>query len=125
MIWAGLVIASGMVANIGIAVMIKLHIGDPAAAAAVWPGYTIMVNGLGGGNEIVGGLWILLVSIAARQASALPRPLIYFGGLVGTSGLLTTIPALGELGSIFGLGAILWFAWLGFVLLRGEPAPAA
>lgn len=35
------------------------------------------------------------------------------------AGILTMIPAFGEVGgAVFGLGLILWFLWLGLVMLR-------
>lgn len=119
LIWAGLVIASGMVANIGTAVVLGVHAKDPAQAAAVWLSLSFVVNGLGGGNEIVGGLWVLLISWAGLRAGGLPRALNYFGIVVSVAGLVTVVPALSELGSIFGLGIIVWFIWLGTIMLRG------
>lgn len=121
LIWAGLVIASGMVANIGAAMVVNLYGKDPAQAASVWLALNFVVNGLGGGNEIVGGLWVLLASWAALRARELPKALNYLGLVVSVAGLLTVVPALGELGSIFGLGIIGWFTWLGIVMLRGRP----
>lgn len=121
MIWATLVIAAGMVANIGIGVLVGLHARAPADAAMIWPAYAFVTNGLGGGNEIVGGLWILLVSVSGLHGSSarpLPRAVNYLGIVVGTSGLATTIPALTDLGAVFGIGAILWFVLIGFVLVR-------
>jgi hypothetical protein len=35
-IWAGLVIASGMVANVGTGVVVDLYSRDPAQAASLW-----------------------------------------------------------------------------------------
>ena len=72
LIWAGLVIASGMVFNIGSGTVVDLYGIDPAQAAAVWLAIACVLGGLGGGNEIVGGLWILLVSWAALRAGGLP-----------------------------------------------------
>ena len=118
LIWAGLVIASGMVANIGTAVVLGVHGKDPAQAASVWLSLNFVVNGLGGGNEIVGGLWLLLISWAGMRTGGLPRALNYFGMVVSVSGLTTVVPALTELGSIFGLGIIVWFVWLGIFMLR-------
>ncbi len=125
LIWSGLVIAAGMVANVGMSVIVELFATESARAAAVWPSYKFVVGGLGGGNEIVGGLWLTLVSLAAFRTRALPRPLIVLGAVVGVAGLLTTVPPLAELGSVFGLGLILWFAWAGVVLVRGKPVFAA
>lgn len=121
LIWAGLVIAAGMVANIGIGVIVDLNGKDPATAALVWLSYKFIVGGLGGGNEIVGGLWVCLASFAALRSHTLPKWLAWLGVVVGVAGLLTTIPALAMLGAVFGLGLILWFACLGVVLLRDAP----
>lgn len=114
-----------MVANIGLGVIVDLYGRNPADAALVWQTYKFVVSGLGGGNEIVGGLWVLLASLAGLRSGGAPRPLNYLGIVVGAAGLLTTIPALGELGAIFGLGLILWFGWLGIVMLRGGPDAGA
>ena len=77
------------------------------------------------GNEIVGGLWVLLVSWAALRVGGLPRALNYLGVVSGVAGLITVVPVLGELGAIFGLGLIVWFVWLGIVMLRSNPGEAA
>ena len=81
--------------------------------------------GLGGGNEIVGALWILLLSWAALRAGGLPRVLNYLGVVISVAGLLTLVPALELVGVIFGLGSIVWFIWVGIVMLRGNPSAAA
>jgi len=122
LIWAGLVIASGMVANIGTGVVVDLFTQDPSQAVTVWLSVNTVVTGLGGGNEIVGGLWILLISLAALRAGGLPKVLNYFGVVIGGAGLLTTIPIFGELGIVFGLGTIVWFIWVGIVMLRQDTA---
>ena len=125
LIWAGLVIASGMVANIGAGIVVDIYGDDPVHAASVWLALNFVVEGLGGGNEIVGGLWVLLVSSAALRTGGLPRTLNYLGVVIGVAGLLTVVPALGELGgAIFGLGSIAWFVWLGIVMLRGSQSTA-
>lgn len=65
--------------------------------------------------EIVGGIWILLVTWAAFLAGRLPRRLSYLGVVVGVAGVLTVVPALAVLGIGFRLGEILWLVWLGIV----------
>ena len=125
LIWAGLVIASGMIANIGIENVVNLYNTDPAQAAPVWVAIDSVRDGLGGGNEIVGGVWILLVSWAALQAGGLPKALNYLGVAIGVAGILSAIPALGELASVFGLTQIVWFIWLGIVMLRSRKSAAA
>ena len=120
LIWAGLVIASGMIFNVGLASVIELAGSDMAQAVATWQPVHAVHIGLGGGNEIVGGMWVLLISWAALRRGGLPRLLNYFGLLVSLAGVITIVPGLSEVGAIFGLGSIVWFAWVGIVLLRGR-----
>jgi len=125
LIWAAVVFASGMVFNIGMETVIDLHGKDPTQAESVWLAVNSVALGLGGGNEIVGALWILLLSWAALRAGGLPRVLNYLGVVISVAGLLTLIPALELMGIIFGLGSIVWFVWVGIVMLRGSPSAEA
>src|SRR3990167_7305873 len=84
-VWVGLVMASGMVANIGLAKVATLAAASPEQAMAIWHANNVVVEGLGGGNEIVGGVWLLLLSAAALKAATLPRALSCFGLLVGAA----------------------------------------
>lgn len=118
LIWAGLAIASGMVASVGLETVDALHARDNAQAASAWIVIGAIQNGLGGGVEIVGGLWVLLTSVAALQDRQLPKALNYLGIAIGIAGVLTLVPPLAELGAVFGLGQIIWFAWLGVHMLR-------
>jgi hypothetical protein len=125
-IWAGSLIASGMVSNAGIDPVVALYASDPAQAALTWQGIESVANGLGNGNgEILGGLFTLLVSLAALRAGGLPKGLNILGLLVGAVGIITIFPGLTGLTSVFGLSKIIWLVWLGTVLLRGNPAKTA
>jgi len=123
MIWAGSLIASGMVANAGIALVVALYAKDPAQAAMTWQTFETVASGLGNGNgEILGGIWTLLISLAAVRSGGLPKTLIILGLSVGTVGIISLFPGLTEiLVGIFGLGQIIWFIWMGIVLLRSNP----
>lgn len=124
-IWAGSLIASGMVSNAGIDPVVALYARDPAQAALSWQGIESVANGLGNGNgEILGGLWALLVSLTALRTGGLPRGLNLLGLLVGAAGILSLMPGLTDLlTGVFGLGQTAWFVWLGIVLLRSNPDP--
>ncbi|QDF67232.1 DUF4386 family protein [Shewanella sp. SNU WT4] len=117
-IWAGLVIASGMITSIGLDTVAKLYAMDIEQAVALWAAIGVVQQGLGGGVEIVGGLWVLLISVAVLRSCALPRLLGYLGMVVGVAGILTLAPPLSDLGAIFGLGQIVWFSWIGILMLR-------
>jgi len=125
-VWAGSLIASGMVANAGIAPAVALHATDPAQAAITWQGIETVASGLGNGSgEILGGLWTLLVSLTALRAGGLPRGVAALGLLVGVIGIVSILPGLVDLVGAFGLGQMLWFVWLGIVLLREHAGKTA
>ena len=120
-VWAGSLIASGMAANAGLATVAALYVQDPTQAALTFQAIESITNGLGNANgEILGGTWTLLVSLAALRTGGLSKGLNILGVLVGAVGILTIIPALTDFTSLFGLGQIIWFVWLGIVLLRNN-----
>jgi hypothetical protein len=128
LIWAVVLIASGMVFNAGMAAVVGLHGTDPAQAVAAWQAIEPVAQGLGGsGGELLGGLWVLLVSVAALRTGALPRVLNWLGVAIGAAGVLSVVPALNDLAYGFGLLQIVWFVGLGVVMLRAasrQPDPA-
>lgn len=120
-IWAGSLIASGMVANAGLATVVALYAKDPTQAALTFQAIESITNGLGNANgEILGGTWTLLVSLAALRTGGFPKGLNVLGVFVGAVGMFTIVPVLNDFTGIFGLGQILWFTWLGIMLLRNS-----
>jgi hypothetical protein len=126
-VWAGSLIASGMVSNAGITPVVAVYAKDSTQAALTWLGIEAVANGLGNGNgEVLGGLWTLLVSLAALRGGGLPKGLNILGLLVGVVGIISIIPGLTELMTgVFGLSQITWFVWLGIVLPRSNPVKTA
>lgn len=124
-IWAGLMFATGMISNIGIDAVADLAETDPAAAEGLWSAIDTVTEGLGGGNELIGGMWILLVSVAAWGTGHLPKGLNVVGIVSALAGLVTLVPGLSDVGMVFGLGSIVWFAWTGLVLLRTDRSEVA
>lgn len=121
LIWAGVVIAGGMTTIVGVDTVIHLYANDPEQAAALWLAIGVVQEGLAGGVEILGGIWILLLSWVAFGAGGLPKILNYLGMVIGVAGILTVVPALEVLTAVFGLGQIVWFVWLGIIMLRRSP----
>jgi hypothetical protein len=59
-IWAGSLIASGMVANAGLLTVVALYAKDPTQAVLTFQGIETVANGLGNANgEILGGMSVL------------------------------------------------------------------
>ena len=119
LIWAFVLVASGMIFNAGMAAVVGLHGTSPAQAVSAWQAIEPVTEGLGGsGGELLGGLWVLLVSVAALRTKGLPKVLNWLGVVIGSAGILSVVPVLKDLGYVFGLLQIAWFAWLGIVMLR-------
>jgi len=115
-----------MAANAGLATIVALYAKDPTQAALTFQAIEAITNGLGNANgEILGGPLTLLVSLAALRTGGLPKGLNILGVLVGAVGIITIIPALNAMVAVFGLGQIIWFIWLGIVLLRNNPSRTA
>jgi len=126
LIWAAVIIVAGMIYNVGMENVVDLYGKDPALAGTVWLTIDSVIEGLGGSNEVLGGIWILLISWAALQAGELPRVLNYLGMAVGVAGIISVVPSLAEIFIyIFALGQIVWFVWLGIVMLRSSPSAAS
>ena len=118
LIWAGLVLGSGMLSNITVGTVGALYATNPEQAGTFLQALSAVEEGLGGGNELAGGVWILVLSLGALRGGTLSKPLNLLGVLIGLSGLSTLIPSLAPVtGAIFGLGFIVWFAWACIQLL--------
>ncbi|MFK7920001.1 MAG: hypothetical protein AB8G14_18140 [Ilumatobacter sp.] len=124
-IWAALMFATGMISNIGIEAVANLAESDPERAVTVWSSIDIVTDGLGGGNELVGGIWILLVSVAGLLTARLPQWLNITGVVSAIAGVLTVIPAFEAIEMVFGLGSIVWFIGIGIALIKDNDQKAA
>ena len=127
LIWAVLVIVVGALSINNLSTVVELYDKNPAQAATVWLTLNSVETGLGagGGETIVTGLWFLLLSWAALQARALPRLLNYLGVVIGVAGILYVFLASAGLLAVNALGLIIWFIWLGIVMLHRIPVSAA
>ncbi|SEV87966.1 protein of unknown function [Cognatiyoonia koreensis] len=118
LIWTTLVLGAGMVANVTTERVAILALTDFEMAVQTWEILHAVELGLGGGNEIAGGVWILCVSFAGLLHRAFGKIVIALGLFTGIGGLLTILPPLGDVaGAVFGLGAIAWFIAVGLALL--------
>lgn len=120
LIWAGSLIASGMISNAGIAPIASLHATNPEQARITLIIIeTIATNGIGNGNgEILGGVWTLLISFAGLRTNKLPKVLNFLGLFIGVIGIISAFPGLSDLAGLFGITQIVWFIGLGITLLR-------
>lgn len=117
-VWLVLMLAAGMAALIGLDMTFRLLDSKPEQALALYNTSNLLTNALGGGIELVGGLWVLLLSIAGLQQQRFAKALHLLGLVVGSLGILTVLHTVPYLKDAFGLLQLLWFIWLGIALLR-------
>jgi hypothetical protein len=119
LLWAFALVASGLIFLYGMTTIESLAATDLTAAERTWQAVEPVPLALGGaGGELLGGLWILLVSLAVLRGRTLPTALAWLGVAIGAIGLVSVVPALHDVTAVFGLLSIAWFVWLGVVLLR-------
>ena len=120
-IWAIVLIASGVISNACMEPAIDLYKTDPNQATLFWLKIETISGALGGSNgEFLGGLFTIFVSLSVYKGARLPKGLSYFGFFIGTVGLISTIPGLEDLGGVFGITQIIWFFWFGKIMFNDD-----
>jgi hypothetical protein len=123
LIWAGLIIASANLMLNDFRVVTDLFGKDASLASSAWTILEAVENGIVSGNELVGSLWVTLISIAALRKGGLPKALNILGVSLGVVGIFTLNPFLTGFTAtafFFGMGMVVWSIWLGIVLLRSK-----
>ena len=119
MVRAGLLLASVMVFNHGMTVVVDQQASDPQQATTTWQVIEPVAEALGGtGGDVLAGVWFLLVSWVALRAGVFPRALNWLGLGAGTAALLSAVPGLSVLEVAAGLLQIAWFLWFGIITAR-------
>lgn len=124
LIYATLVVVVGALEINNLSTVVKLYAEDPTQAVTVWLTLDSVAAGLGGGGgeTLVNALWILLLSCVALWVRKLPRVLNYLGLAISVAGILTVLlPSLLMMAVVYGLGLIIWLAFLGIVMLSRSP----
>lgn len=119
LLWAFVLVASGLIVNAGMGAVVTLYPSHPGQAVAMWQAIEPISEGLSSSDgEFLGGLWVLLVSIAALREGGLVKPLGWLGLAVGFVGIVSVVPPLRDAALAFGMMQIGWFMWLGIAMLR-------
>jgi hypothetical protein len=126
LLWSFVLVASGMVFTYGMTTIHDLVATDHARAVLAWQAIEPVALALGGtGGELLGGLWVLLVSVAILNGTALPKGLGSLGVVIGSVGLASTVPPLHDATVAFGLLEIIWLGWLGGLLIMATKTLSA
>lgn len=116
-LWVGLVVASGMIAISGVNYAVNLAETDAQKAFDAWRIMMAIAQSIGGENEIVGAVWVILVSVLALKSKLFSSYLNYLGLVIGIAGVATVTP-FDVFTEVFGVLQIVWFFWLGVSFLR-------
>lgn len=117
-VWVTLVISSGMIANLGLTRVVEIAETQPSVTPSLWLLVFTIKEGLGGSSELVGGLWVTLVSTVIWQNRVYRRSMVLTGLVAGIAGIISTVPPLSELGAVFGLSLIAWLIYLSVEMIR-------
>lgn len=121
LLWSFALVASGMAFTYGMTAIEALAANE---RAATWQAIEPIALALGGaGGELLGGLWVLLISLVVVRGSALPKALGWLGVVIGVVGLTSVVPPLHDAAVVFGLLQIVWFSWLGVTLVTTRHVP--
>jgi hypothetical protein len=119
LLWAFALVTSGMIFTYGMTTIVELAAKDGAQAVVAWRAIEPIALGLGGaGGEVLGALWVLLVSAVGFRGGVLSKGLALLGAVVGVFGLVSVVPSLNDAAMGFGLLQIVWLAWMGVTMLK-------
>lgn len=125
LIWAALVLGSGLLHNTGLVETVTVYSESPDQAALFWRLIETVHAGIGASIEIPGGLWTILISLAALSCGLFPRGLNIFALVIGAAGVISIVPVLTDtVVPIYALGQIVWWIFMGIYLLRHPLEPS-
>lgn len=116
-IWSGFVIATGLFAInvIGTINPSSVEVSG-MQTLELWQLLSLIISSIGGGIEVMGGLWLLLIAFQLNSIQS--KAFKVFSAVIGVSGVLTIFPSLSDLTVVFGLGQMIWFFALSYILYR-------
>lgn len=126
LVWSVALVTSGMVFTYGMTTIVDLHEDDPAQAQQAWQAIEPVAMALGGaGGELLGGTWVLLLSLTALRTHTLARAVCWLGLVIGVLGITSVVPPLHAAAIAFGLLQVVWFLCVAWTLLRTSRPEAA
>ena len=119
LIWSGLLIASGMIFNFGVYSISEIYPHNPNQAVIIFSTISIISEGIGGGNEIVGVLFRLLISLVIYKYNVFTKSIANIGLIAAFAGIASSIQVFSEItNGIFGFSQIIWFLMFGIHFLK-------
>lgn len=111
-VWSGYMLCSGGIAISLINSISKIYKYNSELAVEIWISGSLVHESIGGGNELVGAIWLGLISYIYPKGKGLSMATKRFGYVVAFLGLCTLFDPYETFSSLFGVGLILWFLLL-------------
>lgn len=118
-IWAAFVLASGFIFIIGIEKISTLNISNDSLLS-VWLPLSILQDAFGGGIELIGGVWVLLIGINGFRCKKFNTFFNSLSLILGVVGIITVLPFFFILGGVFGMLQIVWFIALSVIFYSNK-----
>lgn len=112
-IWAAFVLASGFIFIVSLEKINTLPINE-TSKLSIWYTIELVQEALGGGTELIGGIWVLVIGVLGFREDKFNRFFNSLSIVLGIVGVLSILPFLMNLGGVFGMLQIIWFVILGF-----------
>lgn len=127
--WATFVLASTFIFLVSLPFLANYADTNEDNAVVVLKSVDIVVDALGGGIELLGAIWVLLISYMGIKHGVYAKATHVLGVAVGIAGILTLFSGLSAFSgnvlfeastAIFGLGQIVWFILIGLHMTRAS-----
>lgn len=116
--WVVVLLCTGMIGITSHELLASYSTSNPAAAEVIYYASILLTESLGGGIEFIGGVWLLLLGAVSWRHSLFSKPLSVFTLVKGAIGVATLFSAEPVLRDLFGITGIVWFLWMGMVMIR-------
>jgi hypothetical protein len=108
-----------MIYQSGMQMAIQMYAGKALNAETIYQITQMLHGAIGGNNEIVGGIWTLLISIASLKRHMFKPWMNVLGIIAGIAGCLTMLPIFSEPATmVFAFGQMIWWVGIGVKMLK-------
>lgn len=116
--WAVVLLSTAMIGLTHLELMHTSLQEDPSTTEILFHSASLLEESLGGGIELLGGVWVMLLGLGGLRYKLFSRAFSWFSILKGVVGICTLVLSDSILRELFGITGIVWFVWLGTILWK-------
>jgi len=120
--WIVVLFSAGMMGITSLELLSNLDKAQLTESKVIYYSNLLLVESLGGGIELLGGLWVGLLGVYAWQQKSISNSFAIFSLIKGSIGIATVFTSADILRDLFGLTGVIWFLWLAKTLLTNKKA---